>query len=481
MNSSVYISSEKIEVIGYTKSGKTAAVSDYLTYPLPEECVLNGKIIDVGPVAEGVSALKSAKPDLFKDVSLIIDGSFILSKKVVIPGKLDKKRYDQVIRDEFAEVAENIKQLICDYVPLSTGGDGSKTILAFAVGREQIDAYLSIFKSADIKLSAIRIGAKTIIQYINARADLKDMTFVLNVVDGEAMLSMIFDQGVNTFLSRTRLYGEDRAELVQSTLGGLSGFIQFNKSQNLGEITHCFYLGLSQAEMNLVELQSAYHNIEFAALDIYKGSKGTDALPTDAHFAYLNTTPPKEGNLLDSIKALEKAVKKDRPKKLWIPAAAIVALLLLTPLTYLGLQVGGIEKEIKMLNEYLNLEEIKAKSAEMDALLAETMQIRMVVGASEQVIQADAALPRVTKPFMETILRTGGTTTIITDVEFSESSGTVRIAGNSPTENDAANYVEALKRENEVEGIFYTGYHFDSRARYHFTAEIVIAERGGSE
>ena len=48
MKSSVYISSERIEVIGYGKSGKSVSVEEYATCQLPEGTMINGRIIDSG-------------------------------------------------------------------------------------------------------------------------------------------------------------------------------------------------------------------------------------------------------------------------------------------------------------------------------------------------------------------------------------------------------------------------------------------------
>jgi len=483
MKSSIYISSEKIEVIGYTKSGRTVTVKDYITHLLFEECVINGKIVDAAPILEGLNVLKSKKPDLFTDISLIIDGSFIFTKKIAVPEKLKKKQYDQVIRDEFTEVAGDHENLICDYHMLETADDQSRTLLAFAIEREHLENHLDILGSAGIKPSAIRIGLLAILQYISGNSELNHMTFVLNVVDGVTMLSMIFQNGVNTFLSRRRLYGEDNDGLVRNTLEGLSGFIQFNKSQNFNDITHCFYLGVNEEDMELIRRHSSYGDIEFGLLDIYKGAKGIELLPAEAHFAYMNTLFADSANdLIRGSKELDKAKKKSRPRKWWLLILVCVLVLLAIPTGYLAKQVSDVGKEIDSINDYLTVTNIAVRSAELDIIMTETTRIREIIRHIENKLEADRLLPCVTVPLMDAIVVRDDTRTVITNFEFKEADGTVRITGSSPTENDAAHFVETLKANDLIDDIYYTGYNYSTLGRYNFTANIKVhTDKEGGE
>ena len=158
MKASIYISSEMIKVLLFTKIGHRITVKDYLTHPLPEECVLNGVILDNAPIIEKLRLLKSSQSGVLKEVSLVIDGSFVYTKKITVPGKLSKIMCDEVIRDEFSEISTDAENLICDHFKLSSNDDGSIDILACAVESAHAQAYLDIFKAADIKLSNVNIG-----------------------------------------------------------------------------------------------------------------------------------------------------------------------------------------------------------------------------------------------------------------------------------------------------------------------------------
>ena len=472
MKASIHISTDMVKVLAYTKAGSRINVANYLTYPLPEESVLNGVILDGAPILDGLKSLKNAKPELFNDVSLVIDGSFVYAKKLTVPGKLSKVMYDEVIRDEFAEISTDSENLICDYFLLSTNEDGSKEILACAVEHAHAQAYLTLFAAADIKLSSVHLGILTVLQFIESRQDLSNIPFVLNVVDNLVQLSMIFQNGVNVFQSRTRLYGEERATLVRSTLDGLSGIIQFNKSQNFTDLTNCFYLGLSPTDMDLVALDTSYPDIRFSVLPIYNDANGAEQLPPNAHFAFLNTlVPDAKSDMLANMKMLEKAKMKRKPKNKWLPVLAGTLLFLIAAVTVLWLMVGSVERESNRIKKHL--EDVSAEKAQIEALKNDTTRINSLYEAVAAQKEETAQLPQVSRSLLDTIIRIGGSSVTVNGMNFASDNRTLSVSCSSITELASAHFVEALKRESMIDTVYYTGFSSGSEGEFLFTIDVI--------
>ena len=473
MKASIHIASNRVEVIAYTKIGDHINIRDYLTYPIPEECIINGVILDATPIIEGLRSLKSSKPVYFKDVTLVIDGSFVYTKKITVPGKLHKITYDEVIRDEFADVATDAENLICDYFHLSDNADGSKDILACGVEYIHAQAYLAIFKAADMKLSAVHLGVIAVLRCIRRVSELQKLPYVLNIVDDMMLLSMIFQNGINVFQSRKRIYGDDRITLVNSSLDGLSGIIQFNKSQNFEDITHCFYLGFSESDMDLVAMNTSYPEILFSALDIFKGAKGAEMLPPGAHFIYMNTLiPDTQSDLLANIKMLEKAKERKRPKNRWLPIFACVVIALAAAIATLWILNIRVQTEIDDLNAFFNTPETITYMSEIDALKYNNTHISGLYNAVESHREEIGSQPHVTKELLETIIRTGRGVTV-NGIVFSSENGTISVSSSVATETTAANYVEALKKDALVDTVNYTGYSTGSSGEYVFTIDVI--------
>ena len=477
MRSSIHISKYAIKVIAYTKVGSNISVSAYHTYPLPEECVMNGVIIDAAPINEGLHALKSSFPQSFKNVSLVLDGSFVYTKRITVPGKLSARMYDRVVRDEFSEVAQDVENLICGHFPLTTNADGSKQILACGVENAHVQTYLSIFNAAEIKLSSVHLGVQALYRFIKMRPELSTVPFVLNVVDDVVMLSMIFQNGVNVFQSRSRLYGDDRQALVRSTLDGLSGIIQFNKSQNFADLTHCYYLGLSNSEMDFFRFNNDYPEISFNTLDVYRGA-GADRLPPDAHLAYLGALiPDSEPDLFHSIKMLEKVKKDERPKNRFIPIAAGLVLVLAGALTFMGILMGSVEREVRDIKGYLNDPVTVAKREAIDTMLSDTYHINDLYTAVSEKKEYDALQPKLTRHLVDTIVGTGTWTVRVTGLDFKSDAGMVTVIATC-TERESANFVEMLKKNSGIETVKYRGYGTDAAGDYVFTIDIIATGWG---
>ena len=477
MRSSIHISKYAIKVIAYTKSGSNISVSAYHTYPLPEECIINGVIIDAAPINEGLFILKTSYPQSFKDVSLILDGSFVYTKRITVPGKLNARLYDRVVRDEFSEVASDVDNLICGHFPLTVNADGSRQILACGVENAHVQTYLGIFNTAGIKLSSVHLGVQALLRFIKVKPELSGVPFVLNVVDDVIMLSMIFQNGVNVFQSRSRLYGDDRSTLVRSTLDGLSGIIQFNKSQNFADLTNCYYLGLSNSEMDFFRFNNDYPEISFSTLDVFRGA-GAERLPPDAHLAYLGAMiPDSEPDLFHSIKMLEKVKKDERPKNRYIPIAAALALILAGALTFMGIQMSTVERQVRDIKSYLNDPVTVAKREAIDAMLTDTYHINDLYNAVADKKADDALQPKLTRKLIDTIVGTGGWTVRVTGLEFKAYAAVVTVVATC-SERESANFVEMLKKDPGIEKVNYRGYGTDAAGEYVFTLDIIATGWG---
>jgi len=352
--------------------------------------------------------------------------------------------------------------------------DGSKQILACAVENAHALAYLTMFSAADIKLSTVHIGILSVLQFVESKPDLTSKPFVLNIVDDLVLLSMIFQNGVNVFQSRTRLYGEDRAALVRSTLDGLSGIIQFNKSQNFSDVLICYYLGLNDADMELISLNTSYPGITFKPLFIYQEAKGSGALQPGAHFAYLNTLiPDSQTDLLYDIRMLEKAKHRKRPKKTWIPILTGLVLLLATVITVLFIMVSGIERDIQKLNVFLNDPALVTEKNQIEELADDTARINNLYDAIATQRDKTEVKPQVSNQLLDAIIRTGGNYVTINGMSFSSDSRTISVSASSATERDAAAYVEALTKSAMIDTVVYGGYSPGSAGEYIFSIDIV--------
>ncbi len=468
MESSVYISSEQIQVIGY--SGGT--IKQFVTHPLPEGTMINGMITDQSFLVECLSSMRGDHPELFKRPSLVVDGSAILVKRIAAP-KLTGKQYRQLVRDDFSEAGENADELACGYQMLP----GGTALLACAAAKNLVDSYTSAFKSVGVTLGSIRIGTQAIMSYIDSRPDLQKKSFVLNVIDGVTMLSLIFEDGVNVFISRTRLYGDTKEQLAQTIIDNLGGLVQFNRSQKFGEVTDSYYLGVSAADLRLLEALNPHMNVKLEVLDIFRDVRGAEQLPPNAHFAYLNTRPGKNSiDLIACRKELAAHRKKAKVTKRWIPFAVLYVIVLAMPIVYFYYQASLIDKDIEAVNAVLQDPANIAKQEELTALGNDTSKLRSVINQHKNKLIYDGTLTNISSEIVELFLDSYGPDVTIDSFVYSQSTGYVRVSGKGATENDPANYSDKIKASDLVLSVYQTGYGSD----FSFSLEAILAPVGGN-
>ncbi len=475
MKSSIYISPEQIEIIGYIGKGRGIVVKEVLSRELPEGVIINGKITDAGQLLEVIRYLRAHKPEFFISPTLIVDGSSIVSKRIAVP-KLSKKQYQRLIHDDFADTADNIDELVCGYQEVDSLDSSQTAILACATAKENVESYVSVFKEAGVRIKAIRVGVQSVINYVASRADFHKKCVVINIVDGVTMLSMIFDNGTNVFVSRTRLYTEDYEEFVQRLQENLSGLVQFNRSQKFGDIACSYYLGLSNEDVALLNEINPHSDVRIEKLNLAGSINSNIELSNKTHLSVLGAMLPDSSiDFINSIKQLEKLKKRERPKRYWIPVIIGTVVLLAIPSAYLFYASSQIYKEIAEINDYMQNPDIVAKSEAIDKIIAETAHITDIATQRELNNKADNRLPDITNQVLDLITTTLTEKTTVTTLAFDEKTGIIRVSAYSATERDSAAYVEEIKKSKLIDSVSYKGYNHGNEGQFIFSIDVKLS------
>ncbi|MCL2002832.1 MAG: hypothetical protein FWG72_02370 [Oscillospiraceae bacterium] len=472
MKSSIYISAEKIEVVGY--AGRS--VKRYVTYPLPEGTMINGMITEASFLTECLAAMRTENPDLFKSPSLIVDGSAILSRRLVTP-KLNHKRYLQLVRDDFADATTDSGQLVCGYYKLKSQAEDA--ILACAVDKGLADAYIYAFRAAGIKLTSIRVGAEALVNLIDSSPALSKGSFVLTLLDGFTAVSMIFENGSNVFMSRARLYGETKEQIFQNILDNLNGLVNFNRSQKFSEITQCYYLGVNETDVSLIQALNPYAGIQMSLLNLF--GEGTGALPPESHFAYLNALMPAGCiDLIAGRKQLDKHVKSKKTRNKALPLLLLYLLILALPIGYMWWQVYNLDEEIRAVSHQLNSAGNEVLQAELESLETETGVYNGINSQYRELESWDASLTRVSSDMLDLFIVGHRRLAEITQFDYDERSNSVRISARSPDSDSMLLYINNLSGSDMVASIGYQGFDTNSEGETVFNIEVTLAVRAAT-
>jgi hypothetical protein len=469
MKASIYISGEEIQVVGY----RGTTVEKYITWPLPEGTMYNGMITDRAHLLECLTSMKKENPSIFKNgASLIVDGSTILSRRIVSP-KLNHKQYQQLARDDFADSVENTMEMVCGYYRPEPAA-----ILACAVNKEQVESYIFTFKEAGIRLDTVHVGIEAVLRYVKSKKELQQGSIVLNIVDGVTMFSLLFENGVNVFMTRSRLYGEEKSQMFQQVLENLNGLVNFAQSQKLDEVTRSYYMGVDEDDMRLLEALNPHTDIELHTLGPDQAKR---TLPPSAHLVYLNVLYKFSIDLVAAHKELTVLLHGKSLGSVLLPLIIVYILVMAAPTSWLLINVNSRQSDVNQVSAFLNDPEVQEVINELNRLNARMsfyQNFDRQVGDKNDWLRN---IPKQSSYVLDMIMYDHGQRVTVTRYDFNQDQGIVRITASCDNAFVATDYVDVLLDSGIAWDVTYRGYGRGSDDDFTFSIDIMLTAEGDEE
>ncbi|MGV8906658.1 MAG: hypothetical protein ACOH15_08665 [Acetobacterium sp.] len=463
MKTIVFLSNVGIQVLQGVIKGGQLTLKDFKTIPLDTGVLMNGVITNGEALKDTIAAAMEEDQHLFKSIDLLIDSSLIMTKNIEVP-KLNKKALSALALSEFEDTAGNYQDLVVDYS--SIPGPNGQNMFCCAVEKQILEPYVTLFESLKIKINAIDIGLNAIIKYVSKTRDYDGMSFALNIVDGNNLLSLLFENGLYIFSNRFRLMAERGSEAFASELSSrLSSLIQFNQSEKSEHsLVMSLYAGLDEAELDMLKTLVFEPDLKLFMLPQTPNIKssfnvedtfdlGKYLYPIAGFF-----TEKSDINLMHAYKQ-SNLVKKDSKFK----NKALIAPLGLTAL-FIGVFTGffilnaQMQGELDWTNEYINNEKVQAEYAQAQTLNEQVSLIDAEVANIETIKKAIGSNPKV---IAEKISRVGVLTNgviALNGMTYENAAGNINISATASNEQEAAKYIQRLKDTGYFTQVVYTGY-----------------------
>lgn len=463
MQTLVYFSNDGIQVLqGIVKKGRLT-ITNYKTLPVEAGALINGVITNEEVVRETITEALKESPKLFKNMKLIIDSSLILTKTVEVP-KLKPRELEALAAGEFDESAGNYDELVVDYTPIP--GLSGNHIFCCGIEKRVIESYVALFSSLKIQIQSIDVGLNTMIQYVTATRDFRGMTFALNILDGKNLVSLLFENGIFIFSTRSRLLAERGTEaFAQELTGKLSSLIQFNKSQKSEHpLNMSLYAGLDEFELEGLKALNFDPDLNVFALPQTPNIK--TGFVMDEVFDFGSFIYPIAGFFsgtrpLNLFAAYRKsnAAKKVLPfeyKALILPAAMILVFLITFGI-FFGLRYSA-QKSLEESNAYISDPNNQAEYLQAKELTDEVNSIQAEISNIETINKAINSNPDLTSDKLTHMVTLGNGVIVLNSLEYDGTTGAIRISATANNEKEVAQYIKRLKDTQYFTQIDYTGY-----------------------
>ena len=278
MTTSVYISDEKIQVLtGAVVKGRLD-VKACMFVTLPEKTMVNGVVTNEVALKESIEKLWSKYDLPKKDISLVVDSGTILNKKAKVPA-LPEATVLNLVQEEFKDV-EGFSNFLFDYYVLEDGHNGQPEVLANAVNKELVAAYIRCFEGVGVTLKSICTALCSELKLVNLAKEFSGKNEIIVVLDQFSLTSVLLMDGKYSFASRTRLLDQRGTEQSEIEIArGLSSLVQFARSENAQKtISNIYLCGLVQGEEQLCSKLTGMMGINVSAPPVcaevtYQGDK----------------------------------------------------------------------------------------------------------------------------------------------------------------------------------------------------------------
>ena len=471
MNTIIFFSNDNIKIVkgSVNKQGKIKT-KNKISIDLEPSSLLNGVIINKDHIIEKLKENRK----ILNNATVLIDSSNIIVKKINIP-KMPKKKLFEILKKEF-DFSINRDDFIYD----SNMGLKQDGILSAAISIEFIESYLNLFKEAKIKIDKIDIAINVIAKFANKNKVLNSSTFILNIVRGKNLLSILFENGSFTFIDRSNLSNlGDLTEITNELFSKMSQLIQFSKSKKSEHIIQkSYYIGLDE---EIVESLAAYTtrfetDISVEALvDDNISYKGYEfmypILALNTSKDDMNLYKVGNRNTKSNIK------KRDDCKKSF--KRIVILLIMLIPVLVFGLYYYTDNQfytdEINRIEAFLSNEERKQIALKVNEQKQEIIQIRTKQNELDRNLQEIADSRIINKNILSTIYAQTAQTVIISNVSYGLDLKEIIIVASATNEFEAANYITKLRNTGLFYDVSYNGYSLqDKSAEYSFSVSITL-------
>ncbi|WP_409968068.1 hypothetical protein RFF05_16285 [Bengtsoniella intestinalis] len=436
----IYIKNDEIQLV--SKKGKDYT---YTTVPVQPGAIVNGVIMRHEDIKQAISQL-SPMP---KAVTLVVDSTNIIIKKVEMP-KISSSQLDQMIKGEFDLFQREDKYLFDANVVEQTAT--TMSVLCYAVAKDFLDGYLSIFKDLKIKIRRIDTVMNSVIKYVATVPTLQSQTFVLNIVVGDNLLSILFEQGSYKFSNRSRLMGQDNSAMYsQNLFARLSSMVQFSQSERSKfPIGQSYYIGVPQEQL--------------AHLSVFMTSAGSDIEPLmfpNGGFD-LPYFAPYMGQLVNkrdvNLLVNKQEARQKQKVRNGLLIRGLILVVLCGVLAFRGYTIyqedKQLQSQIDTLNAYFQSEAVATELLHYNTLQGEKDNL---IAQSDEFFLLDSQLQG-NKRFDSNSLTTLLQEDLIINFTYNISGQSLEITGSAPSSAVAVAYIEALRETGYFENLRYTGY-----------------------
>lgn len=250
---SLYLCNRTVYAAVGSPTANGAKITAVCRDELPEGCLINGVITNESDLAAALRDFFAKNRLPAKRVALCVGGSQFQHKLLTLP-TMSEKKLCAVLARELSTAGVEADAPLDDYLLLHRDAKAkTDTMLACRVESALVESYAALARDAGLTLSSLDYSLSGQLKLTAATPALAGSTFVVLHFDGDTLLATLYEQGVFTYASRSRLfYARGTAESGSEITQKLSGLVQFHIANKGAEpIATAYFGGCTQDDLDV--------------------------------------------------------------------------------------------------------------------------------------------------------------------------------------------------------------------------------------
>lgn len=471
----LYLSNKLVQVVEAKSKGKTVTVQNVCQEEAPEGSIINGIITDEEAFLTWIKDFFARNRLPKKEISLVVNSSQFNHKVLEFPGIQDTE-IKKMIPREFAEHRTD-NTLFTYYILERDKNSKMQHVLATAVEKEFLSAYVNFFKQADIEISSIDSEINALVRLFSNSPEIKDKTCLIQILDGREVISMLFVKGRYYYSQKNRLLSQDfMEELPKELLSIRDKLFQFVTSQQIKEPIQAIYLcGQGQSELK----RSMAEDKIFPGEKVIFEEKPVKKKRIEFMYPIGILLGKRQGSALFKQLKQEQKERKKRQEilKLLSPSLAVLTVCLLVT-AFMGNQYLSGTHELKELQKIMQERDAANASFEMASASVNAMNTK--ISLVEDTWEHLMSYPVINSSVEQTVRNCAGDQVSIEIKSFQRDSGVLTLEAEADDVRNISDFIAKLQQQEIFEAVEYSGFTYVTGAdNYNIHVVCCMAEGAG--
>lgn len=223
---------------------RKVVIQDCERYSLPQGVLINDVVTDEEQFWQVLREIKARYGPCAGRIHLVLGSNQIVTKVMQVP-KMTGKQLLSLVKMELEHYKTEEKEMIYDYSVIRKNGENEgATILGAAIERGVTEIYEKLFAECGMKVVSVDIALNALLHLVECIPELEGQTYLLSVLDGRNMMTVLYIDGIYRHTARSRfLHERGSAELLKEAVKEIAAMANFAKSLKNGTDITRLYLG----------------------------------------------------------------------------------------------------------------------------------------------------------------------------------------------------------------------------------------------